>query len=81
MGTYSDVGHMKLKENSLLTDLLSDLCVSGDLPSLDDVLKLHKNLQTMRVLCNHFLLCVIGKKMENANSCWKKGQQNCHGIR
>jgi len=42
--------------------LLSDLHVTGDLPSIDDTLRLCKNLQTMRVLCYHFLPCVIRKK-------------------
>ena len=32
------------------------------LPSIEDILKLRKNLQTMRILCDHFLPCVIGKK-------------------
>jgi len=38
------------------------LRVTEELPTIDDILKLHKNLQTMRVLCNHFLPCVVGKK-------------------
>ena len=36
--------------------------VTEELPTIDDILKLRKNLQTMRVLCNHFLPCVVGKK-------------------
>ena len=32
------------------------------LPSIEDILKLRKNLQTMRILCDHFLPCVVGKK-------------------
>ena len=42
--------------------MLSDLQVTNELPSIDDLLKLQKNLQTMRVLCSHFLPCVVGKK-------------------
>jgi len=36
--------------------------VSGELPIIDDILKLRKNLKGMNVLCNHFLPCVVGKK-------------------
>ena len=36
--------------------------MSGELPIIDDILKLRKNLKSMNVLCNHFLPCVVGKK-------------------
>jgi len=40
----------------------TDLRLANELPSIDDLLKLRLNLQTMRVLCNNFLPCVVGKK-------------------
>jgi len=42
--------------------LLSDLHVTEELPSIHDVLKLSKNLQTRQIVCDHFLSCVVGKK-------------------
>jgi len=42
--------------------LSSDLQVAGDLPDIDNLLKLRKNLKSMNILCNHFLPCVVGKK-------------------
>jgi len=48
--------------NDNLSFLLSDLHAAGELPDIDDILKLRKNLKTMNVLCNHFLPCVVGKK-------------------
>jgi len=50
-----------LKDQSL-TFLVSDLRVADELPNMEDILKLRKSLQSMRVLCNHFLPCVVGKK-------------------
>jgi len=41
---------------------ITDLRVSGELPTINEILKLHKNLKAMSVLCNHFLPCVVGKK-------------------
>jgi len=38
------------------------LHVTEQLPKLEDILKLRKNLQMMKILCNHFLPCVVGKK-------------------
>jgi len=49
-------------ERSSLIFLVSDLRVADELPSMEDILKLRKSLQSMRVLCNHFLPCVVGKK-------------------
>jgi len=45
-----------------LLSLLSDLCVAGELPSMDDIMTLCKHLHLMRMLCNHFLPCVVGGK-------------------
>ena len=50
-----------MKDQSL-TFLVSDLRVADELPNMEDILKLRKSLQSMRVLCNHFLPCVVGKK-------------------
>ncbi len=40
----------------------ADLRVAGELPSRDEILKVRKNCETMKVLCDHFLPCVAGKK-------------------
>jgi len=53
--------------------LRSDLRVAGELPSMDDKLKLRKSLHLMRMLMQLFIPCIVGKMMENADSCWKEG--------
>jgi len=57
-----------------LHNYLTDLQVSGELLCIDEILKLHKNLKAMSILCNHFLLCVVEKMMENAGTDWEEGQ-------
>jgi len=46
--------------------------VSGKLLSIDEILKLHKNLKAMSILCNHFLPCVVRKMMEMQIQAGKK---------
>ena len=55
----------KLCHNLMLVVIPSDLRVTDEFPSINDILKLCMNLHTMRTVCNHFLPCVVGKK------CWK----------
>ena len=62
MGTYSVANQNKFYAKLMLTIVLSDLRVTEELPSIHDILKLRKNLQAMRVVCDHFLPCVVGKK-------------------
>jgi len=54
MGTYSIANHNNFYAKLTVSIVLSDLQVTEELPSIHDVLKLRKNLQAMRVVCDHF---------------------------
>jgi len=45
----------------MLVVIPSDLCVTEELPSIYDILKLCMSLHTMRIVCNHCFMC-----------CWEK---------
>ncbi len=67
----------KLHPKLMLVVIPSDLCVTEELPSINDILKLHMSLHTMRTVCNHFLLCVIGKNVGKCKFRQEKSQWYC----
>ena len=68
----------KLHPKLRLVVIPSDLCVTEELPSINDILKLCTSLHTMRTVCDHFLPCVVGKKHWKMQIQAGKNQWYCH---